>query len=210
MTSTKLKSTLLGMACATALATAPFTASAQVSGVALPIDGLTGLLGSAGGLGSLTSLGGGLGGLTSLGGGLGGLSGASGGLGGLTGLTDGLSILGQVTPLLNGVTGLVGIGLPDLTTGLLDGGLQTLSVLGLDIVDGVLSGGPGGIPLIGDDVAYLLTPEGLVSGVTGLLSLELPISLPVVGPHPVKLFGPVVVQILETQGLPLDDLPLPF
>jgi hypothetical protein len=210
MTSTKLKSTLLGMACATALATAPFTASAQVSGVALPIDGLTGLLGSVGGLGSLTSLGGGLGGLTSLGGGLGGLTGASGGLSGLTGLTDGLSILGQVTPLLNGVTGLVGIGLPDLTTGLLDGGLQTLSVLGLDIVDGVLSGGPGGIPLIGDEVAYLLTPEGLVSGVTGLLSLELPISLPVVGPHPVKLFGPVVVQILETQGLPLGDLPLPF
>ena len=210
MTSTKLKSTLLGMACATALATAPFTASAQVSGIALPIDGLTGLLGSAGGLGSLTSLGGGLGGLTSLGGGLGGLSGASGGLGGLTGLTDGLTSLGQVTVLLNGLTGAGGIELPDLTTGLLDSGLQTLSVLGLDILDDIIGGGPAGIPLLGGDIAAFLTPEGLISGVTGLLSLELPISLPVVGPHPVKLFGPVVVQILETQGLPLGDLPLPF
>lgn len=207
MTSTKLKSTLLGMACATALATAPLTASAQVSGVALPIDGLTGLLGSAGGLGSLTSLGGGLGGLTSLGGGLGGLSGASGGL---TGLTDGLTSLGQVTVLLNGLTGAGGIELPDLTTGLLDSGLQTLSVLGLDILDGIIGGGPAGIPLLGGDIAAFLTPEGLISGVTGLASFRLPIAIPVVGPEPLKLYAPVVLAILDTQGLPVGGIPLPF
>ena len=180
MNTTQLKHSVIGVACAAAMAAMPITASAQLPGGALPIEGLTGILGS------------------------------TGGLGGLGNLTSGLSNLGQVTLLLNDITGAIGIGLPDFSTGLLDGGLQTLSVLGLDIVGGILSGGPGGIPLIGEDIAYLLTPEGLTSGLTGLSNFELPIAIPVVGPHPLKLYGPVVLSILDTQGLPVGGIPLPF
>lgn len=199
-----LKSKLFGIACATALTAMPFTASAQVPGVALPIDGLSGILGSAGGLGGLTSLGGGLGGLGSL-------TSLGGGLGGLTSLGNGLDGLGQITPVITDLTSASGLVLPDFGFGLLDGGLATLSTLGLDIVQNILGGGGlSEIPLLGGDISAFLTPEGLISGASGLASFRLPIAIPVVGPEPLKLYAPVVLAILETQGLPVGGIPLPF
>jgi hypothetical protein len=190
MNTTQLKHSVIGVACAAAMAVMPLTASAQLSGGALPIDGLTGILGSTGGLGSLGGLGD-----------LGSLAGAGGGLGGLN----------QLTGVINSGTGALGVGLPDFAFGLFDGGLATLSALGLDIVQGILAdGGLGGIPLLGGDIAAFATPEGLVSGLTGLSNFELPISIPVIGPHPFKLYGPVVLSILDTQGLPVGGIPLPF
>ncbi|POP52825.1 hypothetical protein [Zhongshania marina] len=187
MNTTQLKHSVIGVACAAAMAAMPITASAQLPGGALPIEGLTGILGSTGGLGGL--------------GDLGSLAGAGGGLGGLT----------QITGIINGGTGALGVGLPDFAFGLFDGGLATLSTLGLDIIDGIIGGGGfGGIPLLGGDIAAFVTPEGLVSGLTGLSNFELPIAIPVVGPHPLKLYGPVVLSILDTQGLPVGGIPLPF
>jgi hypothetical protein len=95
--------------------------------------------------------------------------------------------------------------------GLLDGGLATLSTLGLDIVQNILGGGGlSEIPLLGGDISAFLTPEGLISGASGLASFRLPIAIPVVGPEPLKLYAPVVLAILETQGLPVGGIPLPF
>ncbi|MDF1693948.1 MAG: hypothetical protein P1U47_16350 [Zhongshania sp.] len=192
MTATKIKRTLLGIACATGMAAMPFAASAQISGVALPIDNLTVLLGSSGGLNGLSSLG--------------------GGLGDLGGLTGGLDGLGQITTVLGGATGAIGVEIPDFGYGLLDGGLATLSALGLDILQEILGGGGiSAIPLLGGDITAFLTPDGLVTGLTELASSQtLPIAIPVVGPHPLKLYAPVVLAILDTQGLPVGNIPLPF
>ncbi len=171
MNTSKLKSNLLGISFAAAMAALPLAASAQ-----LP---------SAGGLNSIASL--------------------SGGMGGLDGL-------GQITDIASTGTDALGVALPDFGFGLLDGGLATLSTLGADTLMAIVGGGGiNAIPLLGGDISAFLTPEGLVSGLSALAAdQELPIAIPVVGPHPLKLYAPVVLAIVSSQGVPVGDIPMPF
>lgn len=131
---------------------------------------------------------------------------------------DGLLDIGGLSGLLT--TSAIGVdALPDLGGGealealplgglLGTGGVEELIAVGIDIIESIVSGGGiGAFPLIGSDLDILFTMDGAQSGLTGLLiSQELPVGLPVIGRAPIKLYTPVVMTLLGTQGIPLPGL----
>lgn len=70
-------------------------------------------------------------------------------------------------------------------------------------------GGLSGVPLIGEELNGLTTPEGAQAGLEMVVSEQkLPVGIPVVGRQPHKLYGPVFIAILRSNGVPVDMLPI--
>lgn len=102
-----------------------------------------------------------------------------------------------------GFGGGLGVGLPygidPVTVG------NTFLEIGIGAIE---EGGLNGIPLIGEELSGLTTPEGAQAGLTMLATEQkIPVGIPVVGRQPQKLYGPVFITVLRSNGVPVDMLP---